>query len=323
MQFEPKFVSIESIDLENTLYKITTPKPIEGLVESIDRFGLLSPPILQSYNNGYIVVGGFHRIYAGRKIGWNDIEARVMGADSKKIDCLKVSIADNIYHREMNLIEQSIALSKLACFCEAESDFINSAKVFGFSDNPSYLNKLLKLHTLIPELQQSILSGAIPMTIALEIGSFDQESMSQIIDLFARLRPTLNQQKEMLSMLKEISKVRNSPVEKILKEKNILDIINHPDLARAQKIKDLRAFFKNMRLPFLTSYYERFNALITRLELPDKLKLIPPENFEDVDYSMTLRFDSFQEFESSLEVLKRLSGNVEFKAIFGNHIAAQ
>jgi ParB family transcriptional regulator, chromosome partitioning protein len=323
MRFEPKKVSIDSIDIENTSFKISTPKPIENLSCSIDQFGLFSPPILKDFHDGYIIVSGFHRVNACKKIGWMDIDARVIKYNTKEIDCLKVSIADNVYHRDMNLIEQSIALSKLASFCDSENEFINASRQFGFGDNPSYINKLMKLHTLIPELQQSILSGTIPMTIAIEVSSFDKTSMLQLIKLFECLKPTLNQQKEILTLIKEVSKIRNSSIDNFLKEKHILDIIDHQDLGRAQKIKELRALLQKIRFPVISDYYDQFNALIHRLKLPNKLKLVPPENFEDVSYLMMLRFDSLQEFVSYVNILQNLSGTPEFNALFNIALAAR
>jgi ParB family transcriptional regulator, chromosome partitioning protein len=323
MRFKAKTVSIDSIDIENTSFKISTPKPTEDLIHSIGQFGLLSPPILKDSHDGYIIVSGFHRVNACKKIGWMVIDARVIEYNTKEIDCLKVSIADNIYHRDMNLIEQSIALAKLASFYDSENEFINASKQFGFGNNSSYINKLMNLHTLIPELQQSILSGTIPMTIAIEVSSFEKISMLPLIKLFERLKPTLNQQKEILTLIKEISKIRNSSIDKILKEKHILDIINHPDFGRTQKIKELRAFLQKIRFPVISNYYDQVNMLIRRLKLPNKLKLVPPENFEDVSYLMMLRFDSLPEFESYLNKLQNLSGTPEFRTLFNIDLAAQ
>jgi ParB family transcriptional regulator, chromosome partitioning protein len=323
MQFECRTVSIDSIDLENETFKISMPQPMDELIYSINQFSLLSPPIIKSSSHGYIVVSGFKRVNACKKLGWINIEARVIASEIKDIDCLKIAMADNTYNRKMNLVEQSIALFKLASLYDDKKEFINIAKVFGFSDNLSYINKLLMLHTLIPELQQSILSCAIPMSIALEIAKFDKESMHHIVQIFENLRPTLNQQREMLSLIREISKIKNISIENLFKEKNIQDLLNHPELTRNMKIKNLRSYLKKMRYPSISTYYDHFHDLIHRLALPNKIKLTPPENFEDVCYSILLSFDSPSEFESHLEVLKNLSGTPEFKSIFSNESATQ
>jgi hypothetical protein len=155
------------------------------------------------------------------------------------------------------------------------------------------------------------------------VSSFDKTSMLQLIKLFECLKPTLNQQKEILTLIKEVSKIRNSSIDNFLKEKHILDIIDHQDLGRAQKIKELRALLQKIRFPVISDYYDQFNALIHRLKLPNKLKLVPPENFEDVSYLMMLRFDSLQEFVSYVNILHNLSGTPEFKTLFNNDFAAR
>jgi ParB family transcriptional regulator, chromosome partitioning protein len=323
MQFDSKTVSIDSIDLNNEYFKISTPKPIDDLVVSIDQFGLLSPPIIKAFNNGYIIVSGFHRVYACKKLGWIDIETRGIGSELKDKDCMTIAIADNSFHRKMNYMEQSIALSKLANFYGSENEFIKITKTLGFGDNSEYIKKLITLRTLIPELQQSILSGAIPMSIAIDIGRIDEESMLEIIHVFEEIRPTLNQQKEILSLIWEISKIKNFPVKEIICGTNINEIINNRDLARAQKIKNLRTCLHKMRFPAITDYYDHFNELVHHLSLPNKIKLAPPENFEDVCYSMILKFKSVKEFESHVEALTKLPGIPEFNCIFSQDFANQ
>jgi ParB family transcriptional regulator, chromosome partitioning protein len=321
MQFDSKTVSIDSIYLKNDYFRISTPKPIDDLIVSIDQFGLLSPPIIKAFNNGYIIVSGFHRVYACKKLGWIDIETRGIGSEIQDKDCMTIAIADNSFHRKMNLMEQSIALSKLANFFGSENEFIKIAKTLGFGDNSEYIKKLMTLQTLIPELQQSILTGAISMSIAIEIGRIDKESMLKTIHLFEELRPTLNQQKEILSLVWENSKIKNVPVKEILCGSNINEIINNPDIARAQKIKNLRTCLHKMRFPAITGYYDQFNELVHRLSLPNKIKLAPPENFEDVCYSMILKFESVKEFESHIEALTKLLRIPEFNFIFSQDFA--
>ncbi len=322
MQFEAKTVSIDSIDIEDTSFKISTPKQIDDLAHSIERTGLLTPPIIKALHNGYIIISGFHRLYACKKIGWKNIESRIISPDVKDVDCLKVAILDNAYNRQMNLIEKSIVLTKLASFYSAEDEFITNVNEIGFGDNLNYIKKLLKLTTLIPELQHGILSGVTPMTIALEIGTYDKESMFPILRLFEGLHPTLNQQKEILTLIRETSKIRNSSIENIVKDQQILDIMNNPDFSRVQKIKELRVCLHKMRYPHISRHYDRFNVLTHRLKLPEKIKLIPPENFEDIGFSMSMKFDSLQEFESCLKVLTSLSDSLEFKTIISNDSAA-
>jgi hypothetical protein len=75
------------------------------------------------------------------------------------------------------------------------------------------------------------------------------------------------------------------------------------------------------RFPVVSYYYDQFNESIRRLELPNSIKLIPPENFEDVFYSMTLRFDSFSQFESLIKTVSKISGYPEFKSIFRKDLA--
>lgn len=321
MRFDPKTISIDSINLDDTTYKISTPKPIDDLIFSIRRIGLLSPPIIKQTQEKYVVVSGFRRIAATRHLGWLQIDARIISNESEENDCLRVAIADNALNRQLNLIEQSIALSKLTVFYKNEKELSLVSEALGLRLNPAFINKLIKLCTFAAELQDGIISGAIPLTIALELGNLDRPSLTSLCSVFDSLKPTLNQQKELLNMMKDISSIRNILIAELLDEKKISDILNHLDLNRHEKILQLRSVLRSMRYPVITSFYDHFNEVIYQFKLPKTIKLIPPENFEDIDFSIILRFHSLSEFEFQTEILKNLSNHPEFKVVLNKEIA--
>jgi len=320
MRFDPQTVPINAIDLENTSYKISSSTSILGLIHSVRQFGLLSPPIIQKHNSGYIVISGFRRIHACRQLGWIHVEARVVGAEVNKLDCLKVSIADNLNNRQLNIIEQSTAISKLGEFYNDDKELSLAADAIGFQVNGSFVKKLRKLCALPPELQESVALGAISLTVALEIGVFDNDSIPYFIDLIKSLNPTLNQQKEILLMIKEISKIQGISVKEIF-DNSIKGILNNPDYTRNQKIQDLRTHLKRLRFPVIADFNDAFNKLIQRLDLPANINIVPPENFEGTNYSVILIFNSLKEFESQIQYIKALAVDPYFKIILSKDFA--
>ncbi len=318
MQFEPKTISIDTIDIENTLFQISTPKSIDDLVLSIKQVGLLSPPIVKAFHDRFWIVCGFHRIQACKTIGWSDIEARIMEPDASVIEGLMVAIADNAYHRKLNLIEQSVALSKLSKYCTHPNELMARATALGFGNNRAYIQKLMKLSTLSEELQRAIINSTISMTIALELDQLDQPSMRIVMDLFERLKLTFNEQKEIITLLKDISKIYGQTISDIFHQMHLNQQILDLDIDRPRKIQELRKYLHKLRFPVITRHYEKFQALIQNLKLPSHMKLIPPEKFEDVSYSMTFHFQSMDAFRSCLAILKNLSASSEFNALFNN-----
>lgn len=321
MRFDLRKIPLDFIDLENTKYKVSTHRPIDDIMLSIQRIGLLSPPIIQGVDKGYIVVSGFRRIAASKQLGWFEIDARVITNEANNRDCLKVAIADNALNRQLNLIEQSMSLSKLSVFYKDDKELCQIAETIGLNVNQQSIKKLLSLSTFIPELKHCIQLGIIPLTIALELGKIDNSSAIAIVNLFDTLKPTLNQQKEFLTMLTEISSIRNIFIYLLLGEKTITDILIHSQLNRNEKIVQLRSILKSMRFPTITMFYDNFNDMIHRLKLPNSIKIIPPDNFEDIYYSVTLKFHSLSEFISHLNILKNISDLPELKTIVSKDIA--
>lgn len=314
MRFSFKTILLCGIDVKDERFRISTPSPIDDLTDAIDRIGLLYPPILYETMDGiYIVVAGFKRILAYRKLGRTGIEARIMPGDTSASDCLSIAVADNTFHRQLNLIEQSIALSKLSAFYGNDVDLSHAARRLGMEVNPGLIKKLLRITTLSGPLQQAILSGAIPLSIALGLDTISPPPLAErLIAVFEQLRPTLNHQKDILQWVQDLARMDPAGSADLLSDEACRSVLTDGDLDRPRKIRGLMDILRRRRFPVIAAFGDQYRQKMRKLSLPQGMSLIPPEDFEADRHRVVLDFQSLEQLEIQIAGLHALARDPDF-----------
>ena len=321
MQFFSETVELGRVDSADTTYQISTQKFVEDLMTSIRQVGLLSPPLLRPMDAGrLIIVSGFRRIFACRELGWDRIDARIVSSAISDLDCCRLAIADNTSNRALNAIEQSVAISKLSLFFDDDRTLSREAQKSGLHVNPELVKKLKKLTTLYPELFDPVISGVLSLTIALELGNLDHDAALMFLNLFETLKPTLNHQKEMLTMAREISLAGNRSIVQLIGEVMGADMAADPNSDRHQKIQTIRDQLQRLRYPEMVRFEKVFQDRLQRLNLPESMRLIPPVNFEGTSFTLSFTFQNINQFKSGNEFLCRLANNPDFKKILDKDV---
>jgi len=242
-------------------------------------------------------VCGFRRIEACRRLGWTDVEARILDSDTKRLECIKYAITDNSLQRPLNLIEQSRSINMLYGFFKDVGALGKSLSVMGLPDNPSIIKKIKELYHLPKFVQSGILSNTISLAMALELGRLQLEAGECLAKLFQTLTLSLNKQREILSLVKEISLREDISILKVLENDNLQKILTHKNLDRNQKIREIRIYLKQRRFPFITAAEKEFEKHVKKLKLGSETKLIPPDNFEGTTYTLKLFFKNLIELK--------------------------
>ena len=316
MQIFSDTVAINHIDLNDTTFKISTDSSTDDLIESIENIGLISPLILKSKaDSRYIVVSGFRRVAACRIIGWQHVDARIIGEAENDLDCLKLAIADNALTRQLNVIEQADSISKLSAFYADEIELSRESKKIGLNVNPGLIKKLKEINTVHPELVKKMAAGIISLTIGLELGNVEQSSAIAFLQIIERLNPTLNHQKEIFRLTKEISRLNNVPLSEVINDLIASDTINDPELDRNQKIKRIRQKLNQIRYPEIVRFETNYLTCLQNIKLPESIHLIPPKDFEGNNYSMHLNFQNLNQFKEINHVLNKLQDHPDFAKI--------
>lgn len=319
MQFEIRQIQLDRIDLSDTRYRISITDTCEDLVQSIGEVGLINLPILLEVDSGYIVVSGFRRIMACRLLGAHAY-ARILDRKTAPLRCLQISIADTAGNREMNLLEKAIAVEKLSFYYPDQSQFCQALEALGLAVNPVMIDKCKRLRSLPASVQYAVAADILSLTLALDLESLDAAEATALTELFERLRPTFNQQKEIFVNLKDIARCEEIALPDLIRSPFISDLLNHSDMDRKQIIQLLRKRLRKRRYPSIAVAEEAFYDCVTALALPDNAQLLPPKDFEDTRYRFILSFETSADLARHADRLAAISDHPSLKKILNRSV---
>ena len=310
-------VALSRINLQDENFHITSRTDAHDLLESIRYDGLITAPLIIKKESDYVVVSGFRRIAACRKLGWSKITARILNPETDDLDCLRLAIAENSLQRPLNLIETSRCLQKLSVFIPKAKTLAEMASNLGLPANPSIIDKIKGLCLLPPSIQNSILAGIISLAMASELESMETDCAIAFTRLFDQLGIGLNKQKDIVSLVREIGHRDGLTVKEVMEDRDFIEIMTDMDLDRGQKSRKLRAYLRQRRYPRIVEAEKRFEIHRKNLKLGNDIKLIPPKEFESTNYSLNLTFNTVQHLRSILVQTDKIIQQPDFKKIIG------
>jgi len=310
MDIKELIVALSAIDSNDETYRITTETRSDDLVASIEALGMVYTPFLKKRDTRFIIVGGFRRLAAAKKLGMSRIKAKVISSAS---ECVYTAIADNSLQRKLNLVEQSRAFNLLATLSEDGLNLSKLASALNLPGNPDLITKIKAVCHLPIFIQNSILSDGTSLSMALELGSLPLGESKALVKLFGSLKLGLNNQRELMTLLKEISLRENIPMLQLVEEDPLGEIFKSEDLNRVQKAQKIRTYLKQRRFPSITKAKQEFEILKNTLGLGAGIRLSPPKDLEDNTFTLSLFFQTFRELKERQQAIGRLLDNAALK----------
>jgi len=297
---------LADVDSDDTTFCITTRTEPDDLVPSIRKLGLMHAPVLKQNPPGYIIVCGFRRIAACRMLGWTQIYARVLQRNFDFSEMARLAVADNAMQRPLNLVETSRAL-KLLMAADTEKEVLAAAAAeLGLPLSPAIVPKLEKICDLPQPIQKGILANAIDLSMALKLDRFEPGDGQALLGLFNHLKLGLNRQRELLLLLEEISLREGIPIQQLMTEKPLKDVLENTEIDRSVKRQKVRTYLRRRRFPMISKAEMQYKAFVKQLKLGSNINLMPPKDFEGMTYTMTIRFDNQKELKNSKEKLEKI-----------------
>lgn len=296
---------MDAIHPTDCTYQISTPKELSGLVDSIKEIGLITPPILHRQASHSIVVSGFRRIDACRKLGLPSVEARILDETVSPLNCAQFAIAENSFQRDMNPVEISRALNLLDRMGVSPSAAETLARSLGLPSNPSIAAKLKKIQKMPPLLQQGIIDSQLSLDVALRLARLPKNDGCLLAEIFLKLGLSRGKQKEMLTNSQEIAARDDLRLSTVLSSESFQAILNNPDLDRRQKTNRLRAYLRQKRFPHIDAAEKKFSAALRTLKLGEKTVLQHPDYFEGTDSTLRISFKDLNELLQQLKILNQ------------------
>ena len=311
-----KTVPLDRINSQDDSFRITTRPDIDELLLSIQHEGLLNPPLVIRRATEFLIVSGFRRIAACQKLGCHKIDVRVLRPDLSALDCLRLAIADNALQRPLNLIETSRSLQKLSTLLNNRKRLTESASTLCLPTNPSIIEKIKDLCLLPWPIQSAILDETVSLSMAVELGTLEPDHAIAFVRLFNQLKLSLNKQKEIVTLVKEIAERDRISIVQVMEGKRLLAILSCDDLDKGQMGRKIRSILRQERFPRVVAAERNFEVYRKKLKLGKDIKLIPPKEFEGNFFTLTLYFNSLTHLKTLQTRMNKIIENPWFDKIF-------
>ena len=300
---QPERVLFSQIDIEDQQYFFSPAQVLEDteeLKKSIERVGLLHPPILLRTDNSYYqVVTGHRRIKTAREAtGKSSLNCLVLSPETSAIEALAVALEEKC-SRRLTSVEQAIFLQKALQHLAQDEVAAEFLPVMGLAPNPYHIQNLLPLLELEEPLRYALHQGLLHELVARELVALsftDRLALFEVIDL---LQLSVGNQKKLTASCKELAKRNNSTIIAILSEPDIQDILNHPEANPPQKAANLMATLTAKRYPRLTEAEKSFQQFTDSLKLPKNATLSHAPAFEKDTVTLSISFKNQEELLKS------------------------
>lgn len=300
-------ILLAEIDSGDERFRITTRNDLDDLCASISKLGLLNPPRVLPGVSGFVIVNGFRRVAACRRLRWDRLRVGVLPSDASPYHCACRAVGDNSTQRPLNPIEAGRSL-RLLERCAADGRVPpDDAVALGLSSNPGVVAKLKDLGRLPSAVQHGVMEGLIPLSMALELVRMEPALAIDLAEIFRELRIGLNKQREMVSLITEIAQRETISGRRVLEEPQMAGVLQAADLDRSQKARQLRKLLRQRRFPALHAAEHHFQALRKELKLGENMHLTPPQDFEGIGMTLSVVIESLEDIGRLRDKLDELA----------------
>lgn len=294
-------LSISEINVADSSYRITFAPELEALSRSIRAVGIIQPiNVRHTPDHTYQVVTGYKRVLVMQELGRQTVPALVHEpGDMSPTQAFMWSLHDNSATRELNLVEKSIALTKLGQFCQVSEDDMVKRFLPLFSLDPSYktLHQLMSLGELTEPLKSYVVSNDLALSSASRIAEFSSSTQQELLPVITQIRPSANKLGELLTLIREIAARDGLTVEEILQRYQFMQVVADRATSAAEKVKQLRQALRGIKLPQLTERQNQIASLIQDIDLPISAKIVHDPYFEDEKIKLECHFSTPEEID--------------------------
>ncbi len=298
-------VPLSEIDFDDREYGLFNYEPDTKLEDSINTLGVVNPVKLLKKGSGFVVITGWKRLNALKKLNLKNVYSQVYEENElKPIDLYSLIYIDN--KDRITDLEKAELIFKLIKTCYlSEKELINGfLPVIGINPSLNNLKKYLSIASLEKELKDECIDENI---------SFEQlQMLSEIEDLEFR--------KEFYTHLLKQYRFNNNETRELIKDIQTICIRNKMSVSRLaetvlnqnEKKPDKNTFRKMLKTicyPSLSETEQKYNELIKDLNLGNSSRLINHPYFESNEIELRIKFKEQSDLLNEIESIKNSADN--------------
>jgi len=284
---------------------------VRHLIRSIKEVGLINTPLLTADGQGnWIVVAGYRRMQAVASLGWNRVPCRVIAsAQVSPLDCLLINLHDNLATRKFNEVEKAMVLSRLASYLPRSEILAHYMPMLDLpSHEPTFLLFRDIEEVLDKDIKGHLALGLLSLQAAKMLLDLDDNARSSLNYLIGKLKLNVNQQKQMIDYIVDLSHNSHKSVSAFLEDHPLKSICADSRMNNPQKARAVLQLLRRERYPELISSEKAFKEKVSRLGLPTGVKITHPPFFEAADHRLEVLFKDGKELRYKLGQISGVEG---------------
>lgn len=308
-------VPLSAIDFDNKSYIFRHTFNVEDLENSITYEGLLFSPILVKQKDKFVIVAGYRRLTACRKLDKKAIQCVVYEeGELEQDELLKVSIAENTKRKDLKPVEIAEALLRIKNELHlSDEELANQfGETFNIGSNTEIVQKYLRLN-LFDEKSKDLLAETpheeVEFTIADLKEKTDRESLVDIVRQYKDIKK--NQLKKIIDNAQKVSAQDKTSLKRVFEEDSLKSILQNENLPGSKKINAFLGELENRANPnrqeMLEKYHKELRSFKAFLEQqnPDYVQKISlkKDNLEDSHLKITLNIRNTKELTEMMKIL--------------------
>lgn len=309
-------IALTDIRLADTRFQITAGEgDLSSLALSIQKMGVICPPVVWPSGDAYVPVSGFRRIRAVQSLSKTDrIDCRIMPADAEQI-CAMQAVADNAFARELTPVELVRGVKLLNRYMDLQQMARESSAIFNRQLNHTFISDLLAVSTLPPDALTLLETGSLALKPARRLTGYDDQTIEVLTNIFSRIKSSSGKQLDMITCLTEVCKKEDITPETVFSEPGLQDILAQDTRDLGQKGDQVRHYLICRRFPNLEQARRKVRSHLGRLLSDKAFRFHLPENFESTTYGVSFDFTGLDEFRDRVKTLASMADHPDLKGL--------
>lgn len=314
-----KEIQLEEIDAEDESFRISEELDFTPVLDSLREIGQLNPVILLDRKPLRVLVCGFRRIQALRRLGKNQVLARILSEESRSpAGFLELALWDNLSHRQLDPLEKARVLFKLRDIGGMPNPVL--VKVYlpllGLMPHESVLHAYISLHGARPGLRRCLAEGRLTHSSVEYFAKTPDQVQDGVAFIMGKIRLSASSQKKVLDLLEDVSAMTNARLDAPLGSPEVSAILADPRLSPFQKGEKVYEILYRLRNPRLSEALERFLAQKESLRLPGSIRITPHPFFETPDLHVEFDASNIERFRELAAALQRAGQAPQLERLF-------
>jgi hypothetical protein len=286
---------------------------LRPLTSSLRNVGLIHHPWVTRGESGYWeVVTGFRRILALARLHREASPViDVSNSGASPMELFRIHFYENIATRQFNDIEKAMTLGHLSRWLPLEEISQKYMPLLGLPPRMDILNGFMQLLILDDSGKIWFARKGVSLRMMELLASMDEtEATPVLLGWVGKLRLNINYQYEFVELIMEILSREGLSIPQLSAEEPFSKIMDGRDEKVSQKAKSVLRALKIRRFPRLLKAEELFSKTLSRIPLPEGVKVDHSPYFENPEYRMTISYESGEGLRKKIRHLSRLE-NIE------------